>query len=301
MFGCPEPNLRAHPLGSMARDICPFPDYTPSPLFTNMMSVNSSVNLRNHYTALQSSLSPEQLEDFTRSLRRTFGSEGRVSYGGMGVVALSLAVLFDTLAKQAKGERVPDSGPVPGLFYKNPRGYYPPHVYTVSEFLRLVPYIVNNPDRLKEETERFLKQLKNEDQALVEMINNQSLPVYDMTTVNVFLSSVIGSGTQDLYKLLNGSDSEVLFRSTELPFNGGPTFSFNCDTKKAVPHLLAKAKKSNIPVPGSGGSELLHVAGEDLIYNLHLLQSCTLGTHRSGPMQREDFNLKAGALGKWGE
>ncbi|XP_041658585.1 uncharacterized protein LOC121519766 [Cheilinus undulatus] len=148
-------------MASVARDVCPFPDYNPSPFFNNMLSINSSRHLRDHYMAVQSSLNPKQLEDFTQNLRRTFGREGRVSYGGVGVVALSLAVLFDTLAKQARGEWVPDSGPIPGLFLEDPRGYYPPHVYTISEYLRLVPYIANNPDRMREETERYIQQLKD--------------------------------------------------------------------------------------------------------------------------------------------
>lgn len=141
-------------LASLARDICPFPNYNPSPLFSNMLSVNSSLHLKNHYTAVQSSLTPKQLEDFTQGLRTTFGKEGKVSFGGVGIVALSLAVLFDTLARQVRGEWVSQSGPIPGLFFKDLRGYYPPHVYTVSEYLRLVPHIANNPTRMREETER---------------------------------------------------------------------------------------------------------------------------------------------------
>lgn len=153
---CPVKDLAN--LASVARDICPFPNYNPSPLVTNMLSINSSLHLRNHYTAVQSSLTPKQLEDFTQGLRSTFGREGKVSLGGVGVVALSLAVLFDSLARQVRGEWVPESDPIPGLFVKEPRGYYPPQVYTVSEYLRLVPHIANNPTRMKEETKRYVLQ-----------------------------------------------------------------------------------------------------------------------------------------------
>lgn len=149
---CPFEDLSS--LTSVARSVCPFPDYSPSPLFVDMLSVNSSLHLRSHYLTVQSSLNPQQLEQFTQSLRTTFGREGKVTYGGVGVVALSLAVLFDTLARQVRGEWVPESGPIPGLFLKNPIGYYPPQVYTASEYLRLVPYIANNPTRMKEETKR---------------------------------------------------------------------------------------------------------------------------------------------------
>lgn len=98
---------------------------------------------------VQSSLTPKQLEDFTQGLRSTFGKEGKVTLGGVGVVALSLAVLFDMPAKQAKGECLSNSGPIPGLFIKNQRGYYPPRVYSISsrEYLRLVPHIAKNSMR----------------------------------------------------------------------------------------------------------------------------------------------------------
>lgn len=141
-------------LASVARNICPFPDYNPSPHFFNMLTMNSSQHLRDHYRDVQLSLTPKQLEDFTLGLQTTFGREGKVTLGGVGVVALSLAVLFDTLAKQVRGEWVSDSGPIPGLFVKDPAGYYPPQIYTVSKYLRLVPHIANNPTRMREESER---------------------------------------------------------------------------------------------------------------------------------------------------
>lgn len=153
---CPFQDLAS--LASVARDICPFPNYNPNPLVVDMLSINSSLHLRNHYMAVQSLLTPKQLEDFTQGLRSTFGREGKVTLGGVGVVALSLAVLFDSLARQVKGQWVPESGPIPGLFVKDPRGYYPPQVYTVSEYLRLVPHIANNPTRMREETKRCVLQ-----------------------------------------------------------------------------------------------------------------------------------------------
>lgn len=78
-----------------------------------MLSIAFSLHLKNHDTAGQSSLTPKQLEDFTQGLRTTFGREGKVTLGGVGVVALSLAVLFDTLARQVRGEWVSESEPIP--------------------------------------------------------------------------------------------------------------------------------------------------------------------------------------------
>lgn len=119
-----------------------------------MLSTDSLTHLKSHYAAVQTSLTPKQLEDFTRGLRTTFGREGKVSLGGIGVVALSLAVLFDTLAKQVRGEPVAESGPISGLFIKDLNGYYPPQVYTISKYLRLVPHIANNPTQMRKATER---------------------------------------------------------------------------------------------------------------------------------------------------
>lgn len=119
-----------------------------------MLSMNSSLHLRNHYLDVQSSLNPQQLEDFNLRLRTIFGREGRVTLGGVGVVALSLAVLFDTLARQVRGQWEPEAGPISSLFLRNPTGFYPPQVYTVSQYLRLVPYIANNPTQMKEVTKR---------------------------------------------------------------------------------------------------------------------------------------------------
>jgi len=143
-------------MASVARSVCPFPDYNPGPLLSNMLSLNSSHHLRDRYVEVQSSLTSEQLEDFNWSLRTIFGERGNVTLGGVGVMALSLAVLFDTLARQARGERVSDSGPVPGLFLKDLSGCYPPHANTASEYLRLVPHIANNPTRMREETGRWI-------------------------------------------------------------------------------------------------------------------------------------------------
>ncbi|KAE8291381.1 hypothetical protein D5F01_LYC10986 [Larimichthys crocea] len=201
---CPAED--ASHLASLARDVCPFPNYNPNPLFVNMLSPNSSLHLRKHYMEVQSSLTPMQLEDFTQGLRRTFGKEGKVTLGGVGVVALSLAVLFDTLAKQAKGECLSDSGPIPGLFIKNQRGYYPPHVYTISEYLRLVPHIANNPTMMREETERYFKQLGLDDQSLAKLGENHTVPLEeDTTTINLMLGQFfLGHLNLHLVRIKNG-------------------------------------------------------------------------------------------------
>ncbi|XP_041660081.1 uncharacterized protein LOC121520606 [Cheilinus undulatus] len=301
-FICPVTS----PLASVARDICPFPDYNLSPLFTNMLSINSSRHLRDHYTEVQSSLNPKQLEDFTQNLRRTFGREGRVSYGGVGVVALSLAVLFDTLAKQARGEWVPDSGPIPGLFFKDLGGYYPPHVYTTSQYLRLVPHAANNPDRMRKLTERYLKKMKIEDQALAKSGLDQELLLEDISVLNVLVSVVLALDAKKIYLHINGTDSDELISSSSLK-DPNVTFSLNCDIKTADQQFLAEVQKSDIHiqeafkelVTDQQESLLLQVAKTDISSEFFNFLLCSKQTDTN--IQRVDFDLKANALGTWRE
>ncbi|XP_074512250.1 uncharacterized protein LOC141780774 [Sebastes fasciatus] len=300
-------------LTPIARDICPYPNYNHSPLFGKMMSANSSLHLRDHYRTVQSSLTPKQLEDFTQGLKTTFGREGKVTLGGVGVVALSLAVLFDTLARQARGEWVSDSGPIPGLFVKDPlRGYYPPHVYTASEYLRLVPHIANNPTRMRDETKRYLKQLEVDFQSLDKLLgNNRTLPIKDDTiAVNIILGMVFERDlTNHVSRMNSTTDVRAVYYFTWLisAFWGKPPadviFNLNCDPEDANKDFLAEVQQSenrtqeafkSCKSEEEGKSWLLHVAQlewEDAMNRI--VQVVVKG--------KEDFDLKADALGKWAE
>ncbi|XP_073346686.1 uncharacterized protein [Pagrus major] len=300
-------------LASVARDICPFPNYNPSPHFINMLSINSSLHLKNHYTAVQSSLTPKQLEDFTQGLRTTFGREGRVTLGGVGVVALSLAVLFDTLARQVRGECVSESEPIPGLFVKNLRGYYPPHVYTVSKYLRLVPHIANNPTRMKEETERYHKQFIIDEQSLDKMEENITLLINeDTTAVNEMLGEFIAVILRlHLLRITNCTADELV------PVKGRPygdmILNLNCDPQIADKDFLAKVQKSDNrtqeafenckPRSDNLGKTLLHHIAKLELTDVLTLPLVVAGVVSVDSMiaQREDFDLKASALGKWAE
>ncbi|XP_042354265.1 uncharacterized protein LOC121951845 [Plectropomus leopardus] len=307
---CPAEDA-AH-LASVARDICLFPNYNPSPLLLNVLSVDYSLLLRNHYTAVQSSLTPKQLEDFTLDLRTTFGREGKVTLGGVGVVALSLAVLFDTLARRARGEWVPDSGPIPGLFVQNMRGYYPPHVYTVSEYLRLVPYIANNPTRMRKETGRYLKQLKTDDRSLDKLGENKTLLMMeDTTALNVNLGKFFaGCLKLHLHRIKNTTANRYFSSETrEIRI----VLNLNCDPETVDNDFLAKLQKSVIRTreafdrckPKSGYSPkswLVYVAGLELIDAMFLPLHAAGGRSTDSLIaEREDFDLKANALRKWVE
>lgn len=148
------PPIYIEHLATIAQNICPFPNYDLNPHLISVLSRPSPSYLSEHCMTVQRSLTPRQLEDFNKSLNATFGRERKVKFGASGLVALSLAVLFETLAKQARGEMVVESVPIQGLFVKDPRGFYPPGVFTMSKCLRLIPYIANNPTKMIVETER---------------------------------------------------------------------------------------------------------------------------------------------------
>ncbi|XP_068197458.1 uncharacterized protein [Antennarius striatus] len=298
------PTMDITNLTSIARDVCPFPSYNPSPLFLNMLSINSSLHLRNHYTAVQSSLTPEQLEDFTQSLRTTFGRNGNVTLGGVGVVALSLAVLFDTLARQVRGEWVSEFGVIPGLFVKNPRNNYPPQVYTVSEYLRLVPHIANNPKRMKQETERYHKRLVTEDGYVDKLGEDHTLSIKeDITAFNLLLTHIF-EVSLDVHhrRIKNTLENELV-----TPFKGQPKdviFTFNCDPEAANKILLAEEQKLDegtqfkILTPELSKTRLHEVAKLDFLNSMIKL-SCAFQNPDSMVDKRDDFDLKADALRSW--
>ncbi|XP_074545094.1 uncharacterized protein LOC141804529 [Halichoeres trimaculatus] len=273
-----------------------------------MLSINSSHHLSDHYMAVQSSLNPKQLEDFTRTLRSTFGREGRVSYGGVGVVALSLAVLFNTVAQQVKGERVSDSGPIPGLFFKDPRGYYPPHVHTVSEYLRLVPHIANNPTRMREEAERYIKLFTDHDRSLENLEEKEMFAIQeDVPLLNVVLGKWFGSNLKiHLLRLKNASIDELVYSKERSPTVF--IFNLNCDLETADKEFKALIQRSDNSTQEAFRRYmtnlkpwLLQVAELEWINAMTHL-ACEIGLNdESKVAQTGDFDLRANALGKWAE
>ncbi|TNN77288.1 hypothetical protein EYF80_012402 [Liparis tanakae] len=321
-------------VASVARSVCPFPDYNPSPLLSNMLSPNSSHYLRHHYMEVQSSLTSEQLEDFNWNLRTIFGERGNVTLGGVGVVALSLAVLFDTLARQAKGERVSDSGPIPGLFLKDLSGCYPPHANTASEYLRLVPHIANNPSRMREETERYLRQFLIDD--------NPGSSNGDIAGVNFVLGQLFQSGLRiHLLRIANSTVVDDIVRSAlvlrqsqkknKAPVENATTsgdvsrsrkrripapeisvvFNLNCDPDAASDVFLAKVRASNntrealkrcAPFNGYLPKTWLHYIARLAWLDVTNAPIFNLEHDRESLVaQRESFDLRAHAHRKWAE
>lgn len=82
-----------------ARDANILPEISLDPVLTSFLSLDSNAALQHHFDFLQRGMSPEQQTAFRLNLTAEVGGS-RVTYGGVGVVALALSMLFDVVAQQ---------------------------------------------------------------------------------------------------------------------------------------------------------------------------------------------------------
>lgn len=306
-------------LASIARNICPFPDYNVSPLFSQLLSINSSRQLADHYAAVQASLTPLQCDNFARGLRTTFGKQGQVTLGGVGVVALSLAVLFDTLAKQEKGLWVPESGPIPGLFHKDHGRKDQPVVLLISSYLRLVPYIANNPTRMKQESESCYRALHD-----LRLDRGQGRKLTDVEVANRAKAWWFTDHLRfHLIRISNLTEVQSIEKSVFVAkFNyseggargrrHGPEsrfdFSLNCDAEVASKEFLEEVEQSS-----TTKKEYEECTSQMHVQNpVRYIASVALWHFINQPKflgepfnedliaQRDDFDLRANSRGNWG-
>ncbi|KAJ8382586.1 hypothetical protein SKAU_G00033640 [Synaphobranchus kaupii] len=151
-------NIECYEAYHVGRDVGLIPDPQMDRAFTGYLSLNSSAHLSSHYIDVRHSLSPEQLGTFNHSLRATLGESGKVTQGGVGVVALALSLLFDTLAQQAKNQ-TETTHFIHKIFGERVDGNSSEIGTVVTNYLKLVPLIANDPQRMKEETNRYEQRL----------------------------------------------------------------------------------------------------------------------------------------------
>lgn len=84
----------------VAQDASIIPDISLDPVLSTFLSLDSSAALQHQYAFLKRSMSSEQQEAFSLGLTQKLGGGSRVTYGGVGVVALALSLLFDQVAQQ---------------------------------------------------------------------------------------------------------------------------------------------------------------------------------------------------------
>ncbi|XP_044077626.1 uncharacterized protein LOC122887952 [Siniperca chuatsi] len=152
-------------LFSVARDASIIPDISLDPVLTTFLSLDSSAALQHQYAFLQRSLSREQQAAFSLNLTGELGGSSRVTYGGVGVVALALSMLFDQIAQQvrAQGSTEGDVSSerskakmIFGISTSSRIGWI------IHSYLGLIPGIANNQEKMSETTELYDNWLKLE-------------------------------------------------------------------------------------------------------------------------------------------
>ncbi|XP_075999345.1 uncharacterized protein LOC142992706 isoform X2 [Genypterus blacodes] len=143
------------------------PDTSLDSSLASLLSINSSQALVHQYSTLQSQMTRQQRFDFNRDLHTTFGRNSTVSFGGVGVVALALSVLFEVLAHHRttrSGQRnpvmrppLPD--PIRRIFGAGGRS----EINSIaSEFLKQVPGAANDRVKMTELLEIYEGKLRLE-------------------------------------------------------------------------------------------------------------------------------------------
>ncbi|XP_061606761.1 uncharacterized protein LOC133466779 isoform X2 [Phyllopteryx taeniolatus] len=147
-----------------ARDANVVPDISLDPVLTAFLCLDSSAALQHQYASLQRSLSEAQQAAFGLRLNRELGG-GRVTRGGVGVVALALSLLLDHVAQQFRGNSSAEaiqspltcpSGKIFGIAVSSRIGGI------AQNYLNLIPGIANDQDMMAETTEIYDNWLKLE-------------------------------------------------------------------------------------------------------------------------------------------
>ncbi|XP_037322964.2 uncharacterized protein LOC119215160 [Pungitius pungitius] len=144
-------------LFSVARDAGVVPDISLDPVLATFLSLDSSAALQHQHASLRRSMSGELQAAFGLNLSRELGGGGRVTGGGVGVVALALSLLFDQVAQQVRAQGSTGGNPPA-------RGSQPRRIFGISSasrigrlvhgYLRLIPGIANDREEMAEAAER---------------------------------------------------------------------------------------------------------------------------------------------------
>lgn len=148
-------------LFSVARAGSLVPDISLDDTLQSFLSLDSSAALEQHYADIQQHLSAEQLTVFNQDLTSLLGGSTNVALGGVGVVALALSLLFDVLAHKAKrhGDSKNAMDPTKMIFGISNSSRIGS---LISEYLKLVPEIANDMNKMAEVTELYDQYLKYE-------------------------------------------------------------------------------------------------------------------------------------------
>lgn len=155
------------------------PDITLDRVVSNYLSLNSSNALNLQYSALQEHLSKDQLSVLHNNLTLVFRKRNKVPYGGVGIVALALSFLLETLFASVRGQ-------TDGLLMDPYHRIFGPdnssEIYSITrEYLSQVPGTVNNIDMMAEITDVYDEKLKH---ALIKLYESMTVQ-HRMSTIAV--------------------------------------------------------------------------------------------------------------------
>ncbi|XP_053194530.1 uncharacterized protein LOC128378966 isoform X2 [Scomber japonicus] len=154
-------------LYDIASDAGLVPDASLDASLATMLSLNSSRALEQQYSDLQSGMTQQQRFAFNSDLSTLFGGNMTVSYGGVGVVALALSILFEMLAHHQTtglGLRRPEANsnppdPIRRMFGADPGS----DISSIaSEFLKQIPGAANDQDKMVALLENYERKLRAE-------------------------------------------------------------------------------------------------------------------------------------------
>lgn len=154
---------------SVAEEHRIIPDISLDDTVSNFLSLNSSAALNLQYASVQHHLTPDQLSALDTNLTSTFGRGTNVSYGGVGVVALALSFLLESLVSGIIGRT-----DVTGDPFTRPFGTENSSEIgsIVGEYLKRVSKSANDVDEMGEITELYDQKLKY---ALIELYESMTL------------------------------------------------------------------------------------------------------------------------------
>ncbi|KAM9780964.1 uncharacterized protein LOC133168464 [Syngnathus typhle] len=210
----------------VARDANAVPNISLDPVLGSFLSLDSSAALQHQYTSLQRSLSEGQRAALGLRLNRELPG-GRVTLGGVGVVALALSLLLDHVGQQVRGNISVEAGQWP--LTSPPKKIFGIAVSSrigriAHNYLSLIPGLANDQELMAETTEIYDNWL-----------NLEMLDHYHRMTKKKRMSSV------SMQQWLTGAAFHLHMRIHQVRLHSVPTGSaesLRLSYKTALNHLL---------------------------------------------------------------
>lgn len=155
---------------------------------------------------------------------------------------------------------------------------------------------------------RYHKRLANDDQSFEKLGENHTLPIKeDITAFNLLLSHVFAASLKIHHLRIKNAMEDELFTPNQRP-PSDIIFTLNCDPEAVANNFLTDVHKSDNRTQEAFKNHVANIPKTWLqkvakleFFNAMIHLSCPFGNVDSIIAQREDFDLKVNALGKWAE